>query len=137
MRIHITALIACAALLAGCAGSTGSSAPAPDFDSINLADLPENTLPPVKQVEPYYPKDAVENCASGVVEVAFIVDTEGNAQKITVLKAEPTDAFVKAAARTLFEMEFEPLMGESGPVLSRKSMRLEFPRPKACGKRTD
>ena len=137
MRIHIPVVIACAALLGGCAGSSEPAAPARDLDTVDLVDLPKNTAPPIREVEPCYPKDAVEKCASGKVKVAFIVDTEGKAQKLTVVEAEPDDTFVQAAARTVFEMEFQPLVGESGPVLSRKTMLIEFPRPRACGKRTE
>lgn len=63
---------------------------------------------PVAPLAPTYPRVAQRFGIEGVAVVDFEVNAEGRAKAIQCVDAWPTEAFFKAARRTLRETQFEP-----------------------------
>lgn len=120
-------------LIAGCASSgTQESRPT----SYDMATLPvyesDSTPEPVEVSTTHLPRKVFTECLSGVVEVAFVIDAEGKAQQIQVLRAEPGDTFIKAAAQAIFATEYEPMKVNGKAVPSKTTRTVEYAKPPGC-----
>ena len=61
-----------------------------------------------KYVAPTFPRGALRRNISGMVEVQFTVNVDGNTESIEVLHSEPGDVFSKSAVNAVKQWRFEP-----------------------------
>ncbi len=79
----------------------------------------EPDLKPTKRVEPEYPTDALRAGTEGFVEVEFTVDASGKVESVSVVNAQPSRTFERAAVRAVKQWGFAPGGG-------RGKVRLDF-----------
>ncbi|QJR79746.1 energy transducer TonB [Alteromonas pelagimontana] len=75
---------------------------------------------------PKYPVNAARDNISGCVDFRFIIDREGRATNIQVIKAIPHRAFIPSATESLKKFRWEPTENNSThqPVVT--TLQLEF-----------
>ena len=57
---------------------------------------------------PRYPPDAAKNGISGCVDFSFVINSEGKAQNIEVIKAIPDSTFIRSATKSLKNFRWQP-----------------------------
>lgn len=134
MKFKIQKRLAAAALFAatGCAGG-GQDVFVPRSDygippQSNAYSEPGDCeggsrLAAVSLDEPEYPRRAFRNGVQGWVVVRLDIDAEGATRNVEIVDAQPTNAFNRAARRTVRGWVFEP-PGEPG--LERCVVVLDF-----------
>ena len=75
---------------------------------------------------PRYPAAARARRSQGFVEVEFTVTEEGDTEDISVLRAEPTGVFERAAERAVRRWRFEPHVVDGKPSAVRARQRFDF-----------
>lgn len=61
-----------------------------------------------KEDYPIYPKDAARKGISGCVDFSFVINSEGRAQNIEVIKAIPDSTFIRSATKSLKNYRWQP-----------------------------
>lgn len=83
----------------------------------------------INQVEASYPQAAKDAnyTRTVVVEARFLVDTQGNVERVSILNSPPNLGFKEAAINALYQWKFEPITYKGYPikVYFRKSIRFE------------
>jgi TonB family protein len=81
----------------------------------------------IKRVEPDYPEKARKENVDGSVFLEVIIDSEGNVQKVKVLKeSSPHFEFGKEAVKAVRQWKFEPTVYNGKPVAVRVRFSVEF-----------
>jgi protein TonB len=112
--------------------ATSAPAPAPAPASGTAAVepaqtwVPESTLTRVLFVPPSYPDEALSRNISGWVDLEFTVTPEGKVTDITVLAAEPSGVFDRAARGALTRSRYRPVTRDGVPVAQRARIRVRF-----------
>jgi periplasmic protein TonB len=97
------------------------SQPAPPAPASGVVESP--TL--VSRVEPVYPDLARRAGIEGTVELEVSIDTTGAVTDVTVVRGLPL-GMSEAAADAVHRWKYKPARTASGPVASRKSVRIRF-----------
>ncbi len=79
----------------------------------------------VNQVNPVYPEEATKNGIEGRVWVRVLVDKEGNAKKVAVVKSD-NEIFNQSAIEAAMKYTFTPALQESKPVAVWVVMPFKF-----------
>jgi protein TonB len=79
----------------------------------------------VSRVEPVYPDLARRAGIEGTVELEVSIDTTGEVTDVTVVRGLPL-GMSEAAADAVHRWKYKPARTASGPVASRKSVRIRF-----------
>jgi periplasmic protein TonB len=104
---------------AAAAPSAPAAGPAPTW-------VPESTLTRVLFVPPSYPDEALSRNISGWVDLEFTVTPEGKVADITVLTAEPSGMFDRAARTALARSRYHPVTRDGIAVAQRARIRVRF-----------
>lgn len=83
-----------------------------------------------RQVEPEFPRTALDKGISGVVIVAYTVDVEGRTQDVRVESAQPPDVFDRAAIAAVRRWRYEPATVDGVPTEAQLQMKIRFALPK-------
>jgi TonB family protein len=86
----------------------------------------ESTLQRVSKVDPTYPQRALEQLASGWVELQFTVATDGSVKDVAVIDSQPKAMFDKSAAAALRRWRYAPVMRDGLAVPQRAHIRMRF-----------
>ena len=75
---------------------------------------------------PRYPTDAARKGISGCVDFSFVINSEGRAQNIQVIKAIPDSTFIRSATKSLKKFRWQPteLNDERQPAIT--TLQLDF-----------
>ena len=87
-------------------GAGGQPAPVVEVSSATARKVMPRVI---KEVKPKYPAEALESKASGWVEVAATVGTDGKVTAARILRSLPV--FDQAALDAVYQWEFEPMEG--------------------------
>lgn len=79
----------------------------------------------VKRVEPVYPDLARRAGIDGTVELEVSIDASGDVTDVEVVRGLPL-GLSEAAAEAVHKWKYKPARSPSGPVASRKSLRVRF-----------
>jgi protein TonB len=90
------------------------------------AVLPESALIRTHFVNPVYPPRALERGISGWVDVEFTVARDGTTLDSTIMAAEPTGVFERAALESVARWHYEPRVVNGAIVEQRVAARLRF-----------
>jgi protein TonB len=101
------------------ATSAPAAEPAPTW-------VPESNLMRVLFVPPAYPDEALTRNISGWVDLEFTVTAEGKVADITVLAAEPSGMFDRAARTALARSRYRPVTRDGIAVAQRARIRVRF-----------
>jgi protein TonB len=94
----------------------------PSHDAVSASSLER-----VHYVAPDYPLSARQVNASGWVDVAFDVQTDGSVAAIAVLSSEPKNTFEKATVAALRKWRYRPVERDGHPVVvPHVQMRIRF-----------
>ena len=80
---------------------------------------------PKSQARPNYPRELRKKGITGVVNLRFVVSSEGNVIDIEVIDS-PHEALSQAAVQAVKKWKFEPGLKAGVPVAVRMVMPLEF-----------
>ncbi|WP_083465856.1 energy transducer TonB [Salidesulfovibrio brasiliensis] len=72
-----------------------------------LAQVDESPRP-IHQPPPVYPKSARRRRITGLVELRFLVETDGRVKRIVILSSEPKEIFDEAARQAVGRWRFSP-----------------------------
>ncbi len=72
-----------------------------------LAQVDE-TPQPIYQQPPAYPQGARRRRITGLVELRFLVETDGHVKRIIILSSDPEEVFDEAARRAVARWRFSP-----------------------------
>ncbi|EAW29045.1 putative TonB protein [Alteromonadales bacterium TW-7] len=80
----------------------------------------------LKNDYPIYPTDAARRGISGCVDFSFVINSEGKAQNIQVIKAIPDSTFIRSAKKSLKKFRWQPteLNDERQPAIT--TLQLDF-----------
>ena len=96
----------------------------PGAPLFNLSSLDRKPAP-LFQVGPEYPADLLKSGKNGVVQIEFIIETDGTVSHLLALKA--TDpAFAKAAIAAARQWKFETPLKNGKPVRTRVTLPINF-----------
>jgi periplasmic protein TonB len=85
------------------------------------------SLTPISQIPPEYPRRARMQGISGWVRLEFIVNTDGTVSDVTVVEAEPRKGiFDQAAVRALGRWRFHPQMQDGKAVQAIATITIVF-----------
>ncbi|RDV23893.1 energy transducer TonB [Alteromonas aestuariivivens] len=75
---------------------------------------------------PIYPTDAARRGISGCVDFSFVINSEGKAQNIQVIKAIPDSTFISSATKSLKNFRWQPteLNDKRQPAIT--TLQLDF-----------
>ncbi|MGH9366533.1 MAG: TonB family protein, partial [Thermoanaerobaculia bacterium] len=108
----------------------GEAPPSPAVGDAASAPVPasEEPLEPatlLSKVEPVYPEIARRGGAEGTVVLEATVGADGRVLRVDVVRGLPL-GLSEAAADAVRRWRYRPARGRSGPVVSRKEVRIEF-----------
>lgn len=83
-----------------------------------------------RQVNPEFPREALDKGVSGVVIVAYTVDAEGRTQDVRVESAQPPEIFDRAAIAAVRRWRYEPATVDGVPTETQLQMKIRFTLPK-------
>ena len=75
---------------------------------------------------PRYPIDAARKGISGCVEFSFVINSEGKAQNIQVIKAIPDSTFIRSATKSLKNFRWQPAELNSLRQPAITTLQLDF-----------
>jgi TonB family protein len=122
---------------------TGSSAPPPESEPETPSEpLPQGPAPApaapppaagdavepavlISRVEPAYPERARRAGIQGLVELEIVVGPDGRVTSVEVVRGLPF-GLSESAASAVRRWKYTPARGKSGPVASRKTVRILF-----------
>ncbi|PTN38778.1 energy transducer TonB [Desulfonatronum sp. SC1] len=85
------------------------------------------SLTPVSQIPPRYPRRAQLDGISGWVRLEFIVNPDGTVSDVTVVEAEPRRGiFDQEAVRALSRWRFQPQIRDGEPVQALATIVIKF-----------
>jgi len=85
------------------------------------------SLTPVSQVPPRYPRRAQLDGISGWVRLEFVVNPDGSVRDVTVVEAEPRKGvFDQEAIRALSRWRFQPQFRDGEPVPALATIVIKF-----------
>jgi protein TonB len=79
----------------------------------------------VSRVEPTYPEPARRAGLEGLVELEIVVGADGSVQSVEVVRGLPL-GLSESAASAVGRWKYRPARSKSGPVASRKTVRILF-----------
>ena len=110
-----------------------------EFDDIDISDVEQavetvigsiHQAVPAKQINqaaPVFPQLELRRGREAWVHLTYCINEEGTTQNISVLDSVGTDAFEKAAIKTVQKWEFEPALQDGKPVWqSRNEIYIQF-----------
>jgi protein TonB len=106
------------------AGSDSEAAAAPPVPSPSVPGLVEGPVV-IKRVDPVYPDLARRAGIEGTVELEVSIDASGDVTEVEVVRGLPL-GLSEAAADALHKWKYKPARSPSGPVATRKSVRIRF-----------
>lgn len=80
----------------------------------------------LKRVAPEYPEDAVRKGIEGAVDLAFLVSPSGDVSDVTVVHAEPSGIFNRAAIAAVRRWKYQPRTVNGVAVQSEVQLRVTF-----------
>jgi len=86
----------------------------------------EDTLIRTRYVPPQFPQEAQLRGIEGWVELHFVVGTDGAVSELTVVAAQPTGFFERAALQAISQWRYQPVKRNGEPVSQRAQVRLRF-----------
>jgi TonB family protein len=86
---------------------------------------PEGVAKPIYAPEPEFPAGERAQKIQGVVYTSVIVDKEGKALSVQVLRA-PTESLARQAVATINKWKFQPAMCGGQPVYQETSIQIDF-----------
>jgi len=114
----------------------GASAPqAPEAPSTFTGKTVEDSNKPasftkepelIKRVAPEYPDDAAEKGIEGAVDLAFVVSPRGEVGDVTVVHAEPSGIFNRAAIAAVRRWKYQPRTVNGIAVATQVQLRMTF-----------
>ena len=78
------------------------------------------------EVKPDYPRRALSSGIEGKVVLAFTVNTEGRAENVRVIEADPPGLFEREARRAAVRSRYVPLRENGQPVASEVTKPFVF-----------
>lgn len=75
---------------------------------------------------PIYPTDAARKGISGCVDFSFVINSEGKAQNIQVIKAIPDSTFIRSAKNSLKNFRWQPTELNSERQPATTTLQLNF-----------
>ncbi|MBD3587360.1 energy transducer TonB [Salinimonas sp. HHU 13199] len=75
---------------------------------------------------PRYPQDAAKKGISGCVDFSFVINSEGKAQNIQVIKAIPDSTFIRSATKSLKNFRWQPTELNSVRQPAITTLQLDF-----------
>lgn len=84
------------------------------------------TLRVRRQVDPEFPRQALDRLVSGWVEMEFTVATDGSVRDVEVIAAEPERTFDAAATAAMRRYQFAPVLRDGQPIEQRARLRMRF-----------
>jgi TonB family protein len=75
---------------------------------------------------PRYPIDAARKGISGCVDFSFVINSEGKAQNIQVIKAIPDSTFIRSATKSLKNFRWQPAELNSLRQPAITTLQLDF-----------
>jgi protein TonB len=111
-------------------GSSGSSIP--QTPSANRSRTPPsasavmNEPRVIHRVRAEYPQEAARDGVEGAVDLSFSISKRGDVYDVTVVHAEPSSIFNRAAIAAVRRWKYEPKTVDGIPVESRVQVRLTF-----------
>ncbi len=103
-----------------------------NFPSLDVSELifelSEVDQPPrpIIKILPFYPPGARARGLIGKVEIAFVVNAEGEVRNIEIISSTPGTVFVNSAVRALERWRFKPAVLQGRPVAARVKLPLLF-----------
>ena len=101
-------------------GGLGINAPAfsrgLNLDRAGLAAPTDGDAIPLVRVPPQYPQRAASRGVNGWVQLDFTITETGGVEDITVIAAEPTGYFERAAERALARWKYKPKIVDGRPA---------------------
>jgi protein TonB len=97
-------------------------------DFSHIFEIEELDHPPraLVRIPPLYPEHARQRGIEGIVELRFIVNTDGKVSDIQVIQSQPTSIFDTAAKRAIARWQFKPGLKNGKPVNTRVRLPLKF-----------
>lgn len=80
--------------------------------------------PRIKNVDPDYPKTALESQARGVVMLAAVVDESGSVSNVILMRSSPV--FAESAIIAVRQWQFEPTLADGKPIIVTIVITLYF-----------
>lgn len=106
------------------------------------ADVKEGDMPPIdfvgnrdalgemwtvsKNDYPKYPIDAARKGISGCVDFSFVINSDGKAQNIHVIKAVPDSTFIRSATKSLKKFRWQPTKSNNLRQPAITTLQLDF-----------
>ena len=81
---------------------------------------------PIHQPPPAYPKDARRRRITGLVELRFMVETDGRVKRIIILSSEPRGVFDESVRRAVSGWRFSPGMVKGQAVRTWMRIPIRF-----------
>jgi len=78
------------------------------------------------EVKPDYPRRALSSGIEGKVVLAFTVNTDGRAENVRVIEADPPGLFEREARRAAVRSRYVPLRKNGQPVASEVTKPFVF-----------
>ena len=101
-------------------GGVGINAPALSrglmLDRSGLAAPTDGDAIPLVRIPPQYPQRAASRGVEGWVQLEFTITESGGVEDITVIAAEPTGYFERAAQRALARWKYKPRIVDGRPA---------------------
>jgi protein TonB len=95
-------------------------------DSSGSADTDVQEARLIERVPAEYPQDAERKGVEGVVDLSFVVSTQGDVRDITVLHSEPSGIFNRAAVSAVRRWKYRPKTVKGSPVEAHVQLRVTF-----------
>jgi protein TonB len=80
----------------------------------------------IQRVAAEYPEDAAKKGVEGAVDLSFTISSRGDVHDVTVVHAEPSSIFNRAAIAAVRRWKYEPRAIDGIPVDARVQVRLTF-----------
>lgn len=87
---------------------------------------------PIVQIEPQYPREALIECISGVVNLEFTILEDGSVEDPRVISSDPPRLFDRSALRAILRWKFKPRIIDGRPIARTARLPLEFSKPEGC-----
>jgi TonB family protein len=107
------------------AEAPAASGEAPPLPSVAGGEQPLEPATVLSRVEPTYPDMARRAGAEGTVVLQALIGADGRVERVDVLRGRPF-GLSEAAINAVRQWQYRPARGRSGPIASRKEVRIEF-----------
>lgn len=89
-------------------------------------DAAGRPLKQIRHIDPEYPDAARKSGATGWVDVAYTVRSDGSVGEVAVIQSEPSGIFDKAALAAVRKWRYEPAQPNAQPQQRRTKVRIRF-----------